>query len=412
MGRAVGSGVSGAARTAKGGAAALLALGAGLAVDAGRVAGAGSHGTAASGSRAPYQSGADTVRVPRAGESPTLDCRIGEWPARGRLHLKPDLPTVVVRGEAEGAGDMTVRLELQWSPDTLWVMADVEDDSVEGGLARGGDWIQLGVDASALWIAAPGEAGPAARLGTRATGHPVPRERVSSCRTDYGWTAEVALTAGEMANDPALGAVYGLGLFAEDDDGEAPGVRRTVMWRETPAFLGPAPSEPEDAPALLDRLRRDTVTLEEIAGRPGARDTAVDREGRKLPAVRFPLEGGMVTAFAPTRTSTAVTYRIDRSEIGLLRRLGLAGSRAQLELRFGDLQTVQREETLVRSPRFRLDLLPGVVVEFFPATPGEMGEPPAAQRPERVYIRSGGRSSPRSGGQSGGGEVPSDRRLR
>lgn len=324
----------------------------------------------------------DTVRVPRADTVPEPDCDLAEWPARGRIELRPGVPGAFSRGLVEGGDDLSARIELVWSEGALHLLADVRDDWVLGGTEGGGDWLQLRLGGTSVWLGAPGPTGSTIVVGARATGAPV--RRSAGCRRDYGWTAEAEIRAGLLPEPPQLGAVVGFRVLAEDEDAGA-GSRSAVLWREGHLFFTAGESAtPSPASDSLLRELREPTTLEELSRRPGARDTAIVVGGREYPAVRLPVGDAAVTAFASSRDTSAVTYWLGPESEEALERLGLRRSMAALRRELGALQRGVGDVPYAW-PRVRFELLPGVIFRLgFPES--VTGQIPASTVPEGVFI--------------------------
>lgn len=327
----------------------------------------------------------DTVRVPRADTVPEPDCDIAEWPSRARIELRPDVAGAVSRGVLEGRDDLSARIELLWSEGALHLLADVRDDWMLGGTEEGGDWLQLRLGGSSIWVGAPGPTGSTVVVGTRATGSPV--RRSVGCRSEYGWTAEATVPAGLLPEPPGLGVVAGFRALAEDEDAGG-GARSAVLWREGHLFFTVAETALTALPApasdtLLEKLRAPT-TLEELSQRPGARDTSIVVGGREYPAVRLPVADVDVTAFASSRDTAAVTYWLGPESEEALERLGFLRSVAALRRELGALQW-EAGDVSYAWPRVRFELLPGVVFRLgFPQS--RTGQIPASAVPQGVFI--------------------------
>lgn len=335
----------------------------------------------------------DTIPVPLADSVPVPDCEISEWPAIARIHLRPGAVGAYSRGVVEGREDLSTRVELVWTEDALHLLVDARDDWVLGGAEEGGDWLQLRLGGTSVWVGAPGSTGSVVLVGTRATGESV--RNAAGCRTDYGWTAEATLPAAVLRESPSPGAVIPFRALYEDDDAGGGG-RASVLWREGHLLLTTAPS-PGPAPTseeLLERMRAP-ATLQELGRRPGARDTTVVLGGRRYPAVRLPVADMPVTAFAATRDTSAVTYWLGSDSEEALEVLGFQRSLAALRRELGALQRPAEGDVTYAWPRVRFELLPGVVFQLGDPT-GQLDEIPASAVPRGVFIET------RRPGESGG----------
>lgn len=327
---------------------------------------------------------ADTLAVPRARSAPTLDCEVAEWSPEGRISLSGAEPEVFTARGAGEPGDVTARVHVAWTADTLYVMADVRDDRVRPGGTGGGDWVRVEVGATTVWIPAPGGERSRANTGGRAIGEPVP---TSACRTGYGWLAEVAVPADRLGGDLRLGDLIGLQVLVEDPDAESEDAAPPYLrWTDVAALA--APPTPEDAPAdsLLTLLRRE-VSMAELRRRPGSRDTSLAVEGDTVPAVRVDVGGVPTVAFADPRAGGTVTYWLEGGEGGAAEALGFHRTVAALHRRLGELQAAEDRDRSV-FPEVRFELLPGVVFRL--GDPGAEGdEVSRSALPTGVYVRSG-----------------------
>lgn len=254
---------------------------------------------------------ADTLTLPRARTAPTLDCDVSEWPPEGRISLAGDEPEVLTLRGAGDASDLTARVHLTWTRDTLYVMADVRDDAVRPGTAGGGDWVRVELGATTVWIPAPGGDADRANTGPRTIGDRVPTR---ICATGYGWLGEVAVPAERLGGDLQLGDLVGLQVLAEDPDGpDEEGHPPYLRWTDV-AVLDAAPSGEATADSVLAELRED-VTMEELRARPGARDTTVTLPGGDtVPGVDVEVAGVPAVAFADPRSGGEAT-RVPRSAL-------------------------------------------------------------------------------------------------
>lgn len=331
---------------------------------------------------------ADTLSLPRARTAPELDCDVSEWPSEGRISLAGDEPEVLTMRGAGGAADLTARVHLTWTRDTLYVMADVRDDRVRPGTAGGGDWVRVEVGATTVWIPAPGGESAAANTGPRSIGDRVPTRL---CATGYGWLAEVAVPADRLGGDLQLGDLVGLQVLVEDpdtpdEDGHPPYLR----WTDV-AVMAAAPAEEAPADSVLAALRED-VTMEELRARPGARDTAVELPGGEtVSGVEVEVAGVPAVAFADPRAGGEVTYWLEGGPGSAVADLGLYRTVAALHRRLGELQAAEDRRPRAVYPEVRFELLPGVVFRL--GEPGLTGDETAVPRsalPTDVFVRAGG----------------------
>lgn len=330
----------------------------------------------------------DTLSLPRARTAPALDCDVSEWPSEGRISLAGNEPEVLTMRGAGGATDLTARVHLTWTRDTLYVMADVRDDRVRPGTAGGGDWVRVEVGATTVWIPAPGGESAAANTGPRSIGDRVPTRL---CATGYGWLGEVAVPADRLGGDLQLGDLVGLQVLVEDpdtpdEDGHPPYLR----WTDV-AVMAAAPAEEAPADSVLAALRED-VTLEELRARPGARDTAVELPGGEtVPGVEVEVAGVPAVAFADPRAGGEVTYWLEGGPGSAVADLGLYRTVAALHRRLGELQAAEDRRPRAVYPEVRFELLPGVVFRL--GEPGLTGDDTAVPRsalPTDVFVRAGG----------------------
>lgn len=326
----------------------------------------------------------DTLFLPRARTAPVLDCSVGEWPAEGRVALSGEEAGVFTARGAGGASDITARVHLTWTRDTLYVMTDVRDDRVRPGTTGGGDWVRVGVGATTVWIPAPGGEVTEANTGPRTIGPAVP---TSSCTTGYGWLAEVAVPADRLGGDLQLGDLIGLQVLAEDpDDASEDQHPPYVRWTDE-AVLAAAPTRETPPDTVLEELRQQ-VTMEELRRRPGARDTTVRVEGETLPAVRVEVAGVPAVAFEDPRAGGTVTYWLEGGAGSAAEDLGFYRTVAALRGELGEWQAaVERDRSVF--PEVSFELLPGVVFRL--GDPGAGAE--AVSRtalPTDVFVRSGG----------------------
>lgn len=323
----------------------------------------------------------DTLFVPRARTAPTLDCDVGEWSAAGRVSLSGGEPEVLTARGAGGASDLTARVHLSWTRDTLYVMADVRDDRVRPGTASGGDWVRVEVGLTTLWIPAPGGEATDAYTGPRGIGETVP---TSVCGTGYGWLAEAAVPADRLGGDLQLGELVGLQVLAEDPDAPGEDAHSPYLrWTEA-AVLAAAPEPVSRAEGSLEALRRD-VTLEELRGRPGARDTAVRLpRGDTVPAVQVEVGGVEALAFDDPRRGGEVTYWLEGGEESAAESLGLYRTVAALRRQLGEWQAA-REAARPAYSDVSFELLPGVVFRLGP--PGTADAVAQSDLPTDLFVR-------------------------
>jgi|GEM_PF-5863764 len=329
----------------------------------------------------------DTLSLPRARTAPALDCDVSEWPSEGRISLSRGEPGVVPGRGAGDAADLTARVHLSWTRDTMYVMADVRDDRVLPG-GDDGDWMRVEVGGTAVWIPAPGGDVDAANTGTRAVGEELP---TSICATEYGWLAEVAVPAGRLAGGLRLGDLVGLQVWAYDPDGgEIEEVPPYLRWSGV-GVMSAAPAEETTADSVLAALRED-VTMEELRARPGARDTAVELPGGEtVPGVEVEVAGVPAVAFADPRAGGEVTYWLEGGPGSAVADLGLYRTVAALHRRLGELQAAEDRRPRAVYPEVRFELLPGVVFRLGePGLTGDGGAVPRSALPTDVFVRAGG----------------------
>lgn len=331
----------------------------------------------------------DTLSLPRARTAPTLDCDVSEWPSEGRVSLSGDEPEVLTMRGAGDASDLTARVHLTWTRDTLYVMADVRDDVVRPGTAGGGDWVRVEVGATTVWIPAPGGEETRANTGPRSIGDRVPAR---ICPTGYGWMGEVAVPADRLGGDLQLGDLVGLQVLVEDPDTpDEEGHPPYLRWTDV-GVMAAAPTEEATADSVLDELRED-VTLEELRGRPGARDTAVRLPGGDtVPAVRVDVAGVPAVAFADPRAGGEVTYWLEGGPGSAVADLGFHRTVAALRQQLGALQAEEDRRSRAVFPEVRFELLPGVVFRLGDPGAAAGGEQEVARSalPTDVFVRAGG----------------------
>lgn len=332
---------------------------------------------------------ADTLPLPRARTAPALDCDVSEWPPEGRISLSGDEPEVLAMRGVGGASDLTARVHVTWTRDTMYVMTDVRDDRVRPGTPGGGDWVRVGVGATTVWIPAPGGEESRANTGPRSIGDRVPAR---ICATGYGWLGEVAVPADRLGGDLQPGDLVGLQVLVEDpdspgEDGHPPYLR----WTEV-AVMAAAPSEDATADSVLAELRED-VTMEELRARPGTRDTTVRLPGGDtVPAVHVEVDDVPALAFADPRAGDRVTYWLQGGPESAVADVGLYRTVAALHRRLGALQAAEDRRPKSVYPEIRFELLPGVFFRLGDpgVIAGEEGEVPRAALPTDVFVRSGG----------------------
>lgn len=332
---------------------------------------------------------ADTLSLPRARTAPALDCDVSEWPPEGRISLAGDEPEVLTLRGAGDASDLTARVHLTWTRDTLYVMADVRDDVVRPGTAGGGDWVRVELGSTTVWIPAPGGDVDRANTGPRAIGDGVPTR---ICATGYGWLGEVAVPADRLGGDLQLGDLVGLQVLAEDpdspdEDGHPPYLR----WTDV-AVLDAAPAEEATADSVLAELRED-VTMEELRSRPGARDTTVTLPGGDtVSGVGLEVAGVPAVAFVDPRSGGEVTYWLEGGAGGAAAEVGLYRTVAALHRQLGALQAAEDRRPRAVYPEVRFELLPGVVFRLGDpgVTGGEEARVPRSALPTDVFVRTGG----------------------
>ena len=331
---------------------------------------------------------ADTVAVPRAGRAPSLDCQVAEWSAEGRVSLSRGEPRVVAGRGTGDATDLTARVHLSWSRDTLYVMADVRDDRVRPGSDGEGDRVRVEAGGAAVWIPAPGGDADAARTGPRGAGGEVPS---AICATEYGWLAEVAVPAERMGGALRLGDLLGLQVWAHDPDDDAgEGAPPYLRWSGVAALSAAPPEEGADADSVLARLRED-VTLEELRSRSGARDTTVELPGgRTVPGVRVDVAGVPAVAFAEPGSGD-VTYWLRGGQGSAVEDLGFYRTVAALHRQLGQLRAAEDREPRAVYPEVRFELLPGVIFRLGDpgAETGAEGEVSRSALPTDVFVRAG-----------------------
>ena len=332
---------------------------------------------------------ADTLSLPRARTAPALDCDVSEWPAEGRISLAGDEPEVLTLRGAGGASDLTARVHLTWTRDTLYVMADVRDDAVRPGTAGGGDWVRVEVGATTVWIPAPGGENARANTGPRSIGDRVPT-RV--CATGYGWLGEVAVPADRLGGDLQMGDLVGLQVLVEDPDTpDKDGHPPYLRWTDV-AVMAAAPAEEATPDSVLAALREE-VTLEELRARPGARDTTVRLPGGEpVPGVQVEVAGVPAVAFADPRSGGEVTYWLEGGPGSAVADLGLYRTVAALHRQLGALQASEDRRPRAVYPEVRFELLPGVVFRLGDPglAEGDESRVPRSALPTDVFVRAGG----------------------
>ena len=299
------------------------------------------------------------------------------WPGAGKAEERPDVTPQVPRpgkesGERPRPGEGwtsllgLVRETLQCGRATLWRLT-----------SGGAEWRVVAEVTGSGW-------GGASARSVEAPGHP------------FTWSLkeelELQLPADRLGGDLQLGDLVGLQVLVEDpdtpdEDGHPPYLR----WTDV-AVMAAAPAEEPTADSVLAALRED-VTMEELRGRPGARDTAVELPGGEtVPGVGVEVGGVPAVAFADPRAGGDVTYWLEGGPGSAVADLGLYRTVAALHRRLGALQASEDRRPRAVYPEVRFELLPGVVFRLGDPglAEGDESRGPRSALPTDVFVRAGG----------------------